>query len=86
MGHRHNAVVNSHRSNALRTYDALVEAGVDPHIRGAVLVKAAECIYAPLPSGFSKSDGGEGGTMSVVSLVPGLARGLGGQGSASAGG
>lgn len=70
IAHRHNAVVNKHRQNALVTYRALVEAAGDETNRDIVLTKAAECIFGPQATGFSKSEGGEAGPISMVSLTP----------------
>ncbi len=54
--HRHNAVVNKHRQNALLTYRALVEAGSEDGSRDIVLTHAASCIFSPQDTGFAKSD------------------------------
>ena len=53
--HKHNAVVNKHRENALRTYEALI--APDKETRGIVLHHAAACIYAPQDSGYVKKSG-----------------------------
>lgn len=74
LAHRHNAVVNKHRQNALMTYKALVDAGGDSTNRDVVLMKAAECIFGPQSTGFGKSDGPDSGTMSMVSFGPGAFR------------
>lgn len=54
--HRHNAVVNKHRQNALMTYTTLAEAGNSAEARDAVLLHAAAAIYAPADSGYVKSE------------------------------
>lgn len=53
--HRHNVVVNRHRQNALRTFNALVEASSADSTRDVVLNHAAACIFAPQETGFAKS-------------------------------
>ncbi|HYE05803.1 MAG TPA: hypothetical protein VEL07_09835 [Planctomycetota bacterium] len=56
----HNWVVNSHRRNALGTFEALAKAvGDDPAARNAILVRSADAIFAPMPSGYVHHDGGE---------------------------
>ncbi len=71
LSHKHNAVVNRHRQNALMTYKALVEAaGEKQQASDAVLVHAASCIYAPQPTGYSPSGDGSGqGAKSVIELL-----------------
>lgn len=71
LAHRHNAIVNKHRQNALSTYRAIVEAGGDAANRDIILTKAAECIFAPQPTGFGRADAGEPASISMVSLAPG---------------
>lgn len=68
--HRHNCVVNRHRQNALRTYEALVRSAGDEGNRDIVLTKASECIFSAQPTAFSKLDGGEG-SYSMVTVSPG---------------
>ena len=57
MAHKHNAVVNKHRENALRTYRALADSGPSQETRDIVLHHAAVCIYAPQDSGYVKGSG-----------------------------
>lgn len=71
IAHRHNAIVNKHRQNALVTYRALVDAAGDGANRDIVLTKAAECIFGSQPTGFGRVDAGEPGSVSMVSLSPG---------------
>jgi hypothetical protein len=69
--HRHNAVVNKHRQNALLTYRALVEAGSEGGTRDIVLTHAASCIFAPQDTGFTKSDSdGGNATANFIDAVP----------------
>ena len=56
LAHKHNAVVNKHRDNALRTYRALVESS-SSETRDIVLNHAAGCIYGPQDSGYIKNSG-----------------------------
>lgn len=53
LNHKHNAIVNKHRQNALLTHTALVEASGDQGVRDAVLLQASSCIFAPQSTGYS---------------------------------
>jgi hypothetical protein len=55
--HKHNAVVNRHRQNALLTYRALVEAAGESGTQDIVLAHAASCIFSPQDTGFSQQRG-----------------------------
>jgi uncharacterized membrane protein YidH (DUF202 family) len=66
--HRHNAIVNKHRQNSLVTYEALVKAASAEASRDIVLTRAAESIFNPQPTGFTKADGNDGGGLNVVAL------------------
>jgi len=55
--HKHNAVVNRHRHNALLTYRSLVEASGGAGTEDIVLAHAASCIFSPQETGFSHGKG-----------------------------
>jgi hypothetical protein len=68
--HKHNAVVNRHRQNALLTYQALVAAAGEQGTADIVLAHAAACIFAPQESGYSGANSqGFGGSKSVLELM-----------------
>ena len=68
--HRHNAVVNRHRQNALLTYRALVHASADSGTEDIVLAHAAACIFSPQETGFSHAAGAAAsGSKSVLELL-----------------
>lgn len=68
--HKHNAVVNRHRQNALLTYRALVTAAEDASTQDIVLAHAASCIFSPQDTGFSHGKGDIGtGSKSVLELL-----------------
>ncbi len=68
--HKHNAVVNRHRQNALLTYRALVTAAEDAGTQDIVLAHAASCIFSPQETGFSQSKADSGsGSKSVLELL-----------------
>ena len=49
---KHQQSINKHRANALRTFQAFVEATNDPAIRDAVLLETTRSIFAITPSGY----------------------------------
>ena len=57
MSHKHNAVVNRHRQNALMTFRALVDRAQDPKVKEVVLTHAASCIFSPQDTGYTKHSG-----------------------------
>lgn len=68
--HKHNAVVNRHRQNALLTYRALVTAAEDAGTQDIVLAHAASCIFSPQDTGFAHGKGeSSGGSKSVLELL-----------------
>lgn len=69
MAHRHNEVVNRHRNNALKTFNALADAATSEQTREVVLTHASACIYAPQESGFTKPGAGQTGP-SLVEVLP----------------
>ncbi len=71
LSHKHNAIVNRHRQNALMTHRSLVEAASDHGIREAIMVQAAGCIFSPQNTGYagSVSGGDSPSPKSVVELL-----------------
>lgn len=68
--HKHNAVVNRHRQNALMTYTAILNAAKDLDQKEIILNHAAVCIFTPQPTGYTKSGGPEApSAKSVVELL-----------------
>jgi hypothetical protein len=67
--HKHNAVVNRHRQNALLTYRALVEAATSKGVEDIVLANAASCIFSPQETGFGGGNGEMSGTKSVLEVL-----------------
>jgi hypothetical protein len=68
--HKHNAVVNRHRQNALLTYRAIVTAAEDTGTQDIVLAHAASCIFSPQETGFAQSKGETAaGSKSVLELL-----------------
>lgn len=73
LAHKHNAIVNKHRQNALLTFNALVNAAGQPEARDIVLSYASACIFAPQETGYTKSGGGGADVPSnIIQTVPKL--------------
>jgi hypothetical protein len=66
--HKHNAVVNRHRQNALLTYTAFVDAAPSTASREIVLTHAAASVFAPQDTGLIKNEEPVGGR-SVMEMV-----------------
>lgn len=70
LNHKHNAIVNRHRQNALMTHRALIEAASEPGIREAIMIQAAGCIFAPQGTGYTGGGAADApGSKSVVELL-----------------
>jgi len=54
LSHKHNAIVNKHRQDALATFRALVDAAKDEKNHDIVLNHAAACIFGPQSTGYSR--------------------------------
>jgi hypothetical protein len=52
---KHQSAVNSHRANALKTFQAFVKAASDDPTRNAVLLETTRSIFAIAPSGYLES-------------------------------
>lgn len=71
LSHKHNAVVNKHRQNALMTFNALVNAGQGKETQDIVLSHASSCIFSPQDTGYTKHGGSNSAQMpNVVDLIP----------------
>lgn len=53
LSHKHNAIVDRHRQNALLTYKALIDAAGETPNREVILVQAAACIFGAQGTGYS---------------------------------
>lgn len=70
LAHRHNAVVNRHRQNALMTFKALADAAKGEEAKDIVLAHAASCIFAPQETAYAKAAGGPALNRSIIELLP----------------
>jgi len=67
--HKHNAVLNKHRQNALLTYRTLVAAAGEKGTEDIVLANAASCIFAPQETGYTGVKGESASPKSVLELM-----------------
>ncbi|ENM5855806.1 hypothetical protein NTE09_003847 [Vibrio mimicus] len=73
LSHKHNAIVNKHRQNALMTYKALTDAAVTGETKDIVLNHAASCIFSPQDTGYIKNESSSsqaGVGRSIIELMP----------------
>lgn len=75
MSHKHNAIVNRHRQNALLTFKALCDAAGGEDKRDIVLTHAASCIFHPQETGYARTSGGDGGQVKLIEIAPKLGSG-----------
>lgn len=77
QAHRHNAVVNRHRENALLTFNSLAAAASADESRDIVLTAAAGCIFSPQDSGYNKlGSSSSGSPVQIIEALPRIAQGL----------
>ncbi len=70
LAHKHNAVINKHKQNALMTYQALVDAAKDVANKEVILTHASACIFAPQPTGYTEGPSPEAPAVkSIVELM-----------------
>lgn len=67
--HRHNAVVNRHRQNALSSFETFAGASQDAQTKDAVLLQATQCIFSQQQSGYLPSEPESTGTPQLVELI-----------------
>ena len=73
LTHKHNAIVNKHRQNALVTFQALVDAAKDESCKDIILTHASSCIFSPQETGYSKGGSNPSGSnRSIVELLPNI--------------
>lgn len=71
LSHKHNAIVNKHRQNALMTFKVLIDAGISQESKDIVLTHASACIFSPQETGYIKIGGSIGSeNKSIIELLP----------------
>ena len=66
---RHNATVNRHRANAMRTFELFTEAAKTEDTKDAVLRQATEAIFGMQSSGFIHRDGAGTAPQQVTEII-----------------
>lgn len=71
LSHKHNAIINKHRQNALMTYTALTDSASSEEAKDIVLNHASSCIFSPQDTGYIKGESQPQGTnRSIIELLP----------------
>lgn len=70
--HRHNHVVNKHRQNALSTFETFAASAPDQQTKSAVLLHAAQCIFAPQQTGYDSGEADAGSTPQLIEVFRSL--------------
>lgn len=70
FSHKHNAIVNKHRQNALLTFKALVDAAGSEERRDVILTYAASCIFSPQETGYAKGSGAPDMPLNIIQALP----------------
>lgn len=73
---KHLSVINKHRANALKTFQAFTKAASDDASRDAVLMETTKSIFAITPSGYLDSEASQDSGMKIVELVKQTTQGL----------
>lgn len=71
LSHKHNAIVNKHRQNALLTYKAIADSAGEDENREVILTHAAACIFGPQTTGYAQDSGGDAARATSVIEVLG---------------
>jgi hypothetical protein len=71
--HRHNAVINRHRRNALSTFETFAKATDDQQIKNAVLLQATTCIFGPQATGYIAQEKDSEGYPQILEIVRSIA-------------
>ena len=70
--HRHNAVLNKHRQNALQTFETFVKAAEgDAQTKNAVLLETTRTIFSNHPTGYLHIDGDSDSPNKVIEIFKG---------------
>jgi hypothetical protein len=67
--HRHNAVVNRHRQNALLTFQVFAQSASDDQTKNAILLEATRCIFGPQATGYIPSDSDSAPHSQILEIV-----------------
>ncbi|HEY1728722.1 MAG TPA: hypothetical protein VGG22_10140 [Candidatus Baltobacteraceae bacterium] len=68
---QHNVVVNTHRQNALATFEAFVGATTDEMTKNAVLLKVTEAVFNPEQTGYLSKEVPDSRTSQILEIIKG---------------
>lgn len=75
LSHKHNYIINKHRHNALKAFEALVKAAKNDDPRDIVLMHAAQCIFSQQDTGYLKQSGSGAPPQNLIEILPSLGSG-----------
>ncbi len=67
--HKHNAILNKHRQNALSTFETFVKAGSDEQTKNAVLMQTTQSIFASQNTGYNSVENDSDVSSKIVEIV-----------------
>lgn len=70
---RHHQTINKHRANALKTFQAFVEATIEPTVKDAVLMETTRSIFAITPTGYVGGSGGVKDNSTIIEVMKNVA-------------
>ena len=75
---RHNFIVNKHRFNALKTFEAFVApTSGDPQTKNAVLLRTTETIFSPAVTGYLSKEPDNQGSPAIMEIIRSVVKGDG---------
>lgn len=67
--HKHNELVNQHRHNALRTFEAFAAASKDADTKNAVLIQTTQSIFGQTGTGFTAGESDNAAPPQILEIV-----------------
>lgn len=67
--HKHNAILNKHRQNALSTFETFVKAGSDDQTKNAVLLQTTQSIFASQNTGYNSAENDNEVPNKIIEIV-----------------
>ena len=73
--YRHNCTINTHRQNALMTFEMFTNAAKDEQTKNAVLLQATQSIFSPQPTGYLSGDSEQGSNPQILEIIKNIGSG-----------
>lgn len=67
--HKHNAILNKHRQNALQTFETFIKAATDEQTKNAVLLQTTQSIFANQHTGYSSEGNDSDMSSKVIEII-----------------